>query len=255
MKAVIITVGNEILKGRTVNTNTAYIGSFLTHMGYDVVRNLVVKDDPEEIGWAFETALSVSELVVSSGGLGPTFDDMTVSSFAKHFNIDLVLNQEVLSILREKYKLQGLPVTPERQKMAMLPGDAVAVRNDVGSAPGVFMRLNGKRVLILPGVPSEMKDILSNASFLIGGENSFYYDETIHLEGVMESSLAPFITELMKKYSGKVYIKSHPLGIENNNPRLDVEVYATGTDREKLEGDVRAVIEEIRENWKGRIGK
>ena len=71
----------------------------------------------------------------------------------------------------------------------------------------------------------------------------------------MESSLAPFITELMKKYSGKVYIKSHPLGIENNNPRLDVEVYATGTDREKLKGDVRAVIEEIRENWKGRIGK
>ena len=88
MKAVIITVGNEILKGRTVNTNTAYIGSFLTHMGYDVVRNLVVKDDPEEIGWAFETALSVSELVVSSGGLGPTFDDLTVSSFAKHFNIN-----------------------------------------------------------------------------------------------------------------------------------------------------------------------
>ncbi len=255
MKAVIITVGNEILKGRTVNTNTAYIGSFLTHAGYDVIRNLVVKDDPDEIGWAFETALSVSDLVVSSGGLGPTFDDMTVSSFAKHFNIDLALNEEALSVLRQKYSMQKLPVTPERQKMAMLPVGSIAVKNNVGSAPGVFMELNEKKILILPGVPAEMKDILSNASSLIGKSDFFYYDDTIHLEGVMESSLAPFVSELMKKYSGKVYIKSHPLGMENNNPQLDVEVSSTGSSRKEVENDVKNAIEAIREHWKERIGK
>lgn len=255
MKAVIITVGNEILKGRTVNTNTAHIGSFLTHLGFDVIRNLVVKDDPEEIGWAFETALSVSDLVISSGGLGPTFDDITVSSFARHFNIDLVLNEEALSVLTSKYGLQNLPVTPERKKMAMLPVGALAIKNNVGSAPGVFVELHGKKVLILPGVPAEMKDILSNAASLIGSGDSFYFEETIHLEGVMESSLAPFVSQLMKKYSGRVYIKTHPLGMENNNPRLDVEVSSIGSDRKKAEDDVHDVVESIRENWRSRIGK
>jgi len=255
MKAVIITVGNEILKGRTVNTNTAHIGSFLTHVGYDVLRNLVVKDDPDEIGWAFETALSVSDLVVSSGGLGPTFDDMTVPSFAKHFNIDLVANQEALSFLRHKYQEQNLQVTPERLKMAMLPAGSIAVKNNVGSAPGVFMELRGKKILILPGVPAEMKDILSNASSLIGKGDLFYYEETLHLEGVMESSLAPFVSELMKKYSGKVYIKSHPLGMENNNPRLDVEVSSTGINKKEVEDAVKNAIGEIRDHWKERIGK
>lgn len=255
MKAVIITVGNEILKGRTVNTNTAHIGSFLTHMGYDVLRHLVVKDDPDEIGWAFETALSISDLVVSSGGLGPTFDDMTVSSFAKHFKIDLVINQEALSVLRHKYQDQNLQVTPERIKMAMLPAGSIAVKNNVGSAPGVFMELNGKKILILPGVPAEMKDILSNASSLIGKGDFFYYEETLHLEGVMESSLAPFVSELMHKYSGRVYIKSHPLGMENNRPKLDVEVSSTGISQEEAEDAVKETIAAIREHWRERIGK
>lgn len=255
MKASIITVGNEILKGRTVNTNTAHIGSFLTHMGYDVIRNLVVKDDPDEIGWAFDTALSVSDVVISSGGLGPTFDDITVPSFAKHFNIDLVLNQEALFILKKRYGDGNLKVTPERMKMAMLPAGSIAVKNNVGSAPGVFMELEGKKILILPGVPSEMKDILSNASTLIGNGDFFYYEDTIHLEGVMESSLAPMVSELMKKYKGKVYIKSHPLGIENNNPKIDVEVSSQGSSMKEAEDAVKDAVETIREHWRERMGK
>jgi len=116
MKAYVITVGNEILKGRTINTNAAHIGRVLTYAGYDVIRMVVVPDDIDEIVWAFRDGISRADLVVSTGGLGPTFDDKTVEGLAKALNLELELNQEAYSMVKGKYDRLGVELTRERVK-------------------------------------------------------------------------------------------------------------------------------------------
>ncbi|EQB66215.1 MAG: hypothetical protein AMDU3_IPLC00001G0381 [Thermoplasmatales archaeon I-plasma] len=121
MKACVLTIGNEILKGKTVNTNAAEIGRMLYFAGYEVYRGLVVPDVKEEIGQAFRSLVGICDVIVSTGGLGPTFDDMTISSFADEFNIPLELNEDVYKEIRARTERSGMEMTKEREKMALVP--------------------------------------------------------------------------------------------------------------------------------------
>ncbi|MGC8609474.1 MAG: nicotinamide mononucleotide deamidase-related protein, partial [Thermoplasmata archaeon] len=209
--AYVITIGNEILKGRTVNTNAAFIGNFLTLSGYRVRRSLVVMDDLDEIAWAFKLAMENASLVVSSGGLGPTFDDMTLEGFVRATGQKLVLDDSALSMIREKYG--NIELTKERIKMATIPEGSEPVPNPVGTAPGIYYEKDEKKVIILPGVPSEMQAILETLKTRIRQKDVHYWDESVEVTGIMESAFAPVVASLMKKYPD-VYIKSHPKNID-----------------------------------------
>ncbi len=249
MKATILTIGNEILKGRTVNTNFSHIGHVLTFSGYEVYRGLVVRDDPSEIAWGITQAVAFSDLVVSSGGLGPTFDDMSVKAIADALGIPLETNADALRMIRNKYSAQNLELTPERMKMAMLPRNAEALANPVGTAPGVFFNYRGVNILILPGVPSEMKAILETMIPRIRNPSVHYYEESIILKGIMESTFAPVVADEMKKAGGNVYIKSHPSSAELANPVLEIEVSGTARDEASAINLVRSTLESIKKRY------
>ena len=251
MKAYIITVGNEVLKGRTVNTNAAHIGRALTYAGYDVVRVVVVPDDVDEIAWAFRDALSKADLIVSTGGLGPTFDDKTLEGLAKALGVELELNQEAYRMVKEKYDRLGVELTRERIKMAYLPKGAKPLPNPVGTAPGVYIEHQGKRIIALPGVPAEMEAILDEVLPQLRVPGRFYYEETTTIRGIMESTMAPIIADLMKKYAGQVYIKSHPKGIEIGNPVLEIEVSASGGSEADVRDLVKRVLGELMQRARG----
>jgi nicotinamide-nucleotide amidase len=255
LKASIITIGNEVLKGRTVNTNFAYIGNALTYAGYEVWRGIVVRDIEEEIIWAVSSALEFSDLIVTSGGLGPTYDDMSIAGVSRALGLQLELNQEALSMIKEKYMQSGVEITKQRIKMAMLPSGAKPLPNPVGTAPGVLIQLGSKRILCLPGVPAEMKGILDSVIENIRTGDKTYLEKTIRLNGIMESAIAPLIEDEMKKWGGQVYIKSHPGSIETSDPYLDIEVSSYSSSKEEAQRNIDSVLKEIEEKYRSYIGK
>lgn len=244
MKACVITVGNEILKGHTVNSNAAEIGRALYFAGYEVFRGITVPDDPKEIGWAFRAALKTCDLVISSGGLGPTFDDMTVESFAGEFGFKLVVDAETDEKLKERMQRRGIEMTRERTKMATIPEGSTTVQNNVGSAPGIRAKIEGKKIFILPGVPREMRSMLDIIVEEIRLSDSFFTEESIVLKGIPEASLAPLTLELMDKYEGKIYIKTHPGMDENGVSRIEVEISTRTSDSSSGKNIVTKALEE-----------
>lgn len=255
MRACVLTIGNEILKGKTVNTNAAHIGRILTFSGYEVYRSLVVRDDPGEIEWGIKTALSFSDLVVTSGGLGPTFDDMTVECISKALGLSLEINEEALGDLKARYAGRDLELTEARLKMVRLPVGSRALKNPVGSAPGVFLEHHGKKIVILPGVPKEMEALLDLVLDSIKLPGSSYYEESFPLEGLMESAFAPLANKAMKLWAGSVYIKSHPQNSEVDHPLLEIEVSSVNDDPKRARETVQEVIKYLKENYRERIGK
>lgn len=247
MKACVITIGNEVLKGRTVNTNAAEIGRVLYFAGYEIVRGITVPDEPKQIGWAFRNCLEMCEVIVSSGGLGPTFDDMTVSSFAQEFNIPLVLNSEIYNEIRGRFEKRGMEMTEERKKMAYVPQGSNIIKNNVGSAPGIEITIENTKIFILPGVPREMRPMIEYVGPNVKLSDSFYAEESIVIKGIPESALAPTSKELMSKYGENVYIKSHPNLSDSGESIIEMEVSTKSKNPDDALAITRAVLREVSE--------
>ena len=226
MKACIISIGNELLRGKTVNTNASDFGMKLTLCGYDVVRGLTVMDDPKEIAWALEAGIESADLILTTGGLGPTFDDMTVESISKALGLPMIEDAKTSDGLRKRYARLGFEPTSERMKMAMIPEGSRALPNPVGAAPGIFLKVRNQIIIILPGVPEEANAILDSIMDEIRISGNEYYSESRYLKGVMESTLVPIVNMVMKKMDSKVYIKSHPRHSETGNPAVELEILA-----------------------------
>ncbi|BCS91819.1 MAG: competence protein ComA [Metallosphaera javensis (ex Sakai et al. 2022)] len=244
--AEVLTIGNELLTGRTVNTNASHIASRLTVMGFSVRRITVIGDDLDEISNAIREILARSPtIVVVSGGLGPTYDDLTAEGLAKGLNRPLVMNDEALKELREKYEAKGLPLTQERLKMALLPEGAKPIRNEAGIAPGFTLNVNGTDIVVTPGVPKEMENVLESfLNRLARRPPVHYYEESFLVKGVMESALAPHVKSVVKETG--VYIKTHPKGHETREPYLEIQIAYSGENAERVRDTVRRVNERVK---------
>jgi nicotinamide-nucleotide amidase len=240
----IICVGNELLIGKTLNTNAQWIAKQATALGITVKRVTVVADDTTEIANAVrETLQRKPHFALTTGGLGPTFDDKTLAGIAKALNCKLAVNTEALEMVREKYEtyarekgIETVELTQARVKMATLPEKAEPIPNPVGTAPGIRVNLEKTVLIALPGVPSEMKAIFHEAVaplFKQASGRSAFYERSIYVDGVMESSLAPLIDIVMQDNSG-VYVKSHPKGRENM-PHIEVHLSIMAADEGKAE--------------------
>ncbi len=220
--AVVIGVGNELLNGRTANTNAQWLCGEIYSLGGSVKRVLTVPDDLQEIEAALrETLLRGPRWVIMTGGLGPTYDDMTLTGVAaalgRGLSEDEAAREMILKRLRE-YKVQGrtqpLDLTPERAKMARIPTGSKPLSNSAGTAPGVLIELDGGYVACLPGVPSEMKAIFQEHLAPMMARNRL---KTVtvdtEIRGIPEAALAPTLAILAKKYP-RIYVKSHPRGFE-----------------------------------------
>jgi nicotinamide-nucleotide amidase len=158
--AEILTIGSEILTGLTVNTNAAFIGERLTSVGADVRRVVTVDDDEAEIRAAVEAALSRADVVILTGGLGPTNDDVTKKAVAAHFGKPLILLPEAMKRIEEAFRAMGRDMAPSNRLQAMVPEGAEVVPNPVGQAPGFILSAGDRELIALPGVPSEMRAMM-----------------------------------------------------------------------------------------------
>ena len=216
----LITVGYEILDGKILNTNSKWLAERITSMGGRVDRMITVGDEVDEIVWAIrESIKSGVDWIITSGGLGPTYDDLTLKGVAKALRRKLVLNKKALEMLKRRYEklyekgvIPSPQLTPQIVKMAILPRGGKPLKNDVGSAPGVLLRYGKTRIVCLPGVPSELKNLFENeVEPLIrkGLKRVYRVERWFEVKGVAESTLAPKL-EILRLRNPNVYIKSHP---------------------------------------------
>lgn len=235
LEVEIISSGRELLIGRTVNTNAAWIASRLTGIGASVTRVVTVGDSVHEISCAITEALARKpDAIIVTGGLGPTYDDMTVEALASALRAPKVLNEEAHRLVSEKYSSMGLPMAPQRIKMAYLPLGSVPIRNDVGTAPGVSAEFRETSIFCLPGVPKEMKAMFDSGVLpsLSKRSGAVYGERTLLVENVPESTLASTIDEVRRQHPN-VYFKSHPKGSEAL-PVIEMHLSAYATDADAL---------------------
>ncbi|MEN3000068.1 MAG: nicotinamide mononucleotide deamidase-related protein [Acidilobaceae archaeon] len=245
-EAWIFSIGNELLIGRTVNTNASWLGRRLTAMGFSVRRIVVVPDAVEEIADEVRRALGRGRLIVTTGGLGPTYDDVTLAAIARALGRDMEVNSEALAMLKEHYDRRGLPLTEHRIKMAVMPRGAKALKNSVGSAPGCLLREGSAVIVSLPGVPKEMEAMFEEVVPYIQGmaPRRETAECVSRIRGVPESTLAPLMERLAKEHVSS-YLKSHPLGFEQGMPVLDMRVLSFGKDRQEAEREAREVLAQV----------
>ncbi len=252
-KAWIVSIGNEVVSGQIVNTNGAWLAKRLVVLGFDVRRIIAVPDLEEEVVEVFRDAISKSvDVVISTGGLGPTYDDRTSEFLAKAIGKKLIVNDEALKLVEEKYAVKGLPLTEHRVKMALMPEGAKPIPNPVGTAPAILVEANKTVIIALPGVPKEMKAIYEEyvEEFLKQRAPRVYrFEKWIKVTGIPESSLAPIIDKVVKKYR-TVYVKSHPRGNELGSPVIHLYIVASSLNnveeaKEVVEKAYRELVEEF----------
>ena len=206
MRVEVITVGNELLSGRTVDTNLADLGRTMESLGAPVVYHQTVADRVEEIVGSIQSALQRAEVVVVTGGLGPTPDDLTRKAVAQALGKPLVLDEQVLEDVRARWRSFGGsdPMPANNELQALVPTGARVLANPVGSAPGLMLEHQRKTVFVLPGVPSEMRAILADSIvpwIRARGRDPIEY-LVFRTVGMRESVLAERLSDLAKHLPG-----------------------------------------------------
>ncbi len=165
MKAYIISIGDELLLGQTVNTNASYIGEKLSDLNIDVAKTSVIRDNASEIKDEFKIAWNISDVLLVTGGLGPTHDDITRNCVVEFFNTKLTFSEDVLDNIKVLFKKRNREVTDANEDQANVPKIAQVIRNDKGTAPGYWIEKDAKIFIVMPGVPYEMEGMMN--SFVI----------------------------------------------------------------------------------------
>ena len=200
MNAEIIAVGTELLLGDIINTNAQYLSKELAALGINVFRQTVVGDNEDRILESFENAFKNCDLIITTGGLGPTPDDLTKEVAAKYFGQELVLHQESYKELENYFKKSNREVTESNKKQAYFPKSAIVLRNNHGTAPGaIFEGKEGKKIIILPGPPKEMKPMFRDyvVPYLKNFSEGVLVSKTIRLFGIGESFMAERIKDII----------------------------------------------------------
>lgn len=201
--AEILCVGTELLLGDIVNTNAAFLSRKLAELGICVYRHTAVGDNPERLKAALENALSEADLVITSGGLGPTYDDLTKETVAEYFGRDMYLDEHSLERIEEYFRRTGRKMTDNNRKQAMMPCGAVIFDNDYGTAPALAVcggENDSKTVIMLPGPPSEIIPVFNERvmPYLLERRKSVIVSRNIHIFGMGESAVESVIEDIMK---------------------------------------------------------
>jgi len=203
MNAQIISIGNELLIGDTVNTNASWLGEFLTGLGFTVSQTHTISDELELIKNTITMAMGEADLVICTGGLGPTHDDMTKRAVAELFDVGYITHQKTLDYIKAIFKERNIPFSSSNYSQAEVPENADVLFNKAGTAPGMWFKEKG-HLAVLPGVPYEMKYLMRKrvAPKLreVFGETGFLYSHYIKTAGIGESTLSDEILGDLSNY-------------------------------------------------------
>ncbi|MCP4632386.1 MAG: competence/damage-inducible protein A [candidate division Zixibacteria bacterium] len=200
MKAAILTIGDELLYGQTVDTNSAFLGIQLAELGYDPVCKETVGDDIETIEESIIRLSKRFKLVIATGGLGPTHDDVTKKAICRAYKKNLVLYEDVLKFINEKYRKRGIVMPAEVESQALLPQGCQVLENEWGTAPGILINQEGSIFVSLPGVPFEMKNLFTGRlkpllPQMDGGKSITF--KRLKTSGIRESDLYTKVKDLL----------------------------------------------------------
>src|SRR5712692_110152 len=231
--AEILAIGNELLIGQTLDTNSHWLAQRLHALGWTVERITTVKDSLKSIRDSVVEALDRRpELLLTVGGLGPTYDNLTIKALSKAIRKQMTLNRHALAMVMMKYKTMEKPavLNVHRKKMAMLPSGAKPLPNPAGTAPGVVIQARGTTIISFPGVPRELKAIFKTSVIPILRRSSAPPPSELYvmMVGIVESALAP-ILESVRGENSNLYWKSHPMGRETGVKSLiKLHIYTVG---------------------------
>lgn len=204
MQADIITIGDELLIGQTINTNAAWIGQQLSQVGIAIGRSTTISDGRQEILDCFSESLKRSELVIVTGGLGPTKDDITKETLCEFFDTELELKDDILLRIKEFFEKRGKEMLPSNIQQAELPKSCIVLDNFLGTASGMWFEKDGRILVSIPGVPYEMKALMTEevlpraqAYFSVKG----MYHQTLMTQGIGES----FLAQKIEDWENRIY--------------------------------------------------
>lgn len=247
MKAEIISVGTEILLGDIVNTNSQFLAKELASLGIEVYHQSTVGDNKQRLLECFDESLKRSDLVITTGGLGPTGDDMTKETAAEYFGQELELHKPSLEVLESFFVKTGRKMAENNMKQVYFPKGAIVLKNNNGTAPGAILKKNDKSIIVLPGPPREMKAMFNESvkPYLQQFTNEMLVSKTLRLYGIGESNLELEILDIIN---------------EQTNPTValyakELEVTIRITAKAKNEKDAFELIKPVEEEIKNRVGK
>lgn len=246
MNAEILCIGTEILLGDIVNTNGAYLAQQLAALGIDIYHQSVVGDNAERLKSSLKLALSRADLVITTGGLGPTYDDLTKRTVAEFFNVGMELHEPSVKKIEALFESLNKKMTPNNMLQAEVPKGAEVFFNDHGFAPGIALTNSDKTVIMLPGPPSEMRPMFKDrvAPYLMKNSKTTLISKTVHIFGMGESSVEQTLRDMMTTYTNPT--------IAPYAKQSGVEVRVTAKAKNETEADtlILPVIDEI----KSRLG-
>lgn len=200
MKSAILTIGTEILFGQITNTNAAYLSQNLNELGIDVMYHHTVGDNPKRMKEAMDLLFKDCNLILTTGGLGPTRDDLTKEMTAEYMGDELVLNNEALERIEQSFSRMGRIMTENNIKQAYMPSTSTIFQNDAGSAPGFALEKDGKIIICMPGPPREMKWMFENhvRPYLLKKNENIIFSKMLRIFGIGESALETKIEDLIE---------------------------------------------------------
>lgn len=236
-EAEVLNIGTELVLGVTINTNGSWLAKKLTWLGFTVRRIVTLADREDDIVEELRNADSRYGLIVTTGGLGPTYDDRTSEIVARALGLPLSLHPEATQMVEKAYSRRGERLDESAIKQAMLPNGAEPIPNLVGTAPGFLLCTERNTLVIsLPGPPKEMQLMFEYyvEPLLRSLSGLAYYEAFVEVMNTRESSIAKMIELLARKHP-KAYIKSHPGVLHNGTPflRLQVSAFASSIDEAK----------------------
>jgi nicotinamide-nucleotide amidase len=249
MRAEIISIGTELLLGEIVDTNAAWLAQQLAAAGVDVYFRTTVGDNVGRIASAIQIALSRADVIITTGGLGPTVDDMTREGIAQAVGAPLVLNHDLVEQIRARFAKWGRPLGDNNVRQAYIPQGATPVENPVGTAPCFIVEHEGHSIFVLPGVPREMKH-LTETRVLPWlreklGDQRIILSKTLRTCAVGESQVDEKIADLETSANPTVGLAAHP-------GQTDVRITAkaqTRAEAEKLIAEMEARVRERLGDW------
>lgn len=243
MKAEILAVGTELLLGDIVNTNAQYLSRALAEMGIEVYHQGVIGDNEKRLEEALRDGFSRSDIIITTGGLGPTKDDLTKEVAAKYFNRQLVLDKTWLLKLEETFKKMNREVSEGNKKQAYIPEGSTLLYNNNGTAPGVMIEEGGKVLILLPGPPREMTALFEEEvrPRLSKYTDSILYSTVLRILGIGEGHMAEKIDHIISKQNNPTVA---PYAKEGE---VTLRITAKAKDEEAAKAIIKPVVSSIRE--------
>lgn len=246
MTVEIIAVGTEILLGNIVNTNAAYLAEKCAGLGLSCYHQDVVGDNEERLMETIRLALTRADILLLSGGLGPTQDDLTKEAAAKVMGRELYLHEPSKEAIRQFFAERNLEITDNNWKQAMVPEGCIVVDNPGGTAPGIIITENDKHLILMPGPPGELIPMFEHSimPYLAGLQSGVIYSQTVKISGVGESKAESMVEDLINAQSNPTIATYAKTG------EVHLRVTATAQDEKEAKKLVKPVVKEL----KGRFG-